>query len=51
MSEPLLATKGLAKSFGSLRVTDDVSLQIDDGTLHALIGPNGAGKTTLIHQL
>ena len=47
----LLAVEHLSKSFGSLRVSDDVTLDVQGGELHALIGPNGAGKTTLIHQL
>ena len=51
MSTPLLAVDSLRKSFGTLVVSDDVSLTIEPGELHALIGPNGAGKTTLIHQL
>ena len=51
MSTPLLAVDSLRKSFGTLVVSDDVSLTIERGELHALIGPNGAGKTTLIHQL
>jgi branched-chain amino acid transport system ATP-binding protein len=46
-----LETKGLAKQFGGLRVTRDLSLKIEQGARHALIGPNGAGKTTVINLL
>ena len=46
-----LRIEHLRKSYGALKVTDDVSLDIADNELHAIIGPNGAGKTTLIHQL
>jgi branched-chain amino acid transport system ATP-binding protein len=46
-----LRTQSLTKRFGGLLVTDDVSLDIHPGELHAIIGPNGAGKTTLINQL
>ena len=49
--QPLLKTQGLVKRFGGLLATDDVSLQLLPGEVHALIGPNGAGKTTLIGQL
>ncbi|WP_436636948.1 ABC transporter ATP-binding protein [Microbaculum sp. FT89] len=51
MTEPLLRVEGLAKSFGALRATDDLSLEVAEGEIHALIGPNGAGKTTLVSQL
>jgi branched-chain amino acid transport system ATP-binding protein len=51
MAEPLLQLQGLRKKFGSLIVTDDVTLEIMPGELHAIIGPNGAGKTTLINQI
>jgi len=51
MAEPLLATERLVKRFGGLTATDDLSLAIRPGELHAVIGPNGAGKTTLIAQL
>lgn len=48
---PLLEVQGLAKRFGGLVATDDLSLEVGTGELHAIIGPNGAGKTTLIAQL
>lgn len=48
---PLLKVDGLVRSFGALRVTDNVSLSVADRELHAIIGPNGAGKTTLINQI
>ncbi len=51
MPEPLLQLQDLRKRFGGLKVTDDVSLSVGPGEIHALIGPNGAGKTTLIHQI
>lgn len=41
----------LNRSFGSLIVTDDVSLAIGAGERHVIIGPNGAGKTSLINQI
>ncbi len=51
MAEPLLELRKLRKTYGALVVTDDVSLSVQPGELHAIIGPNGAGKTTLIHQI
>ncbi|UPY35454.1 ABC transporter ATP-binding protein [Sediminicoccus sp. KRV36] len=51
MAETLLELRHLRKRFGGLTVTDDVSLDLRRGEIHALIGPNGAGKTTLIHQI
>jgi branched-chain amino acid transport system ATP-binding protein len=51
VAEPVLRLDKLRKSFGALVATDDLSLDVMPGELHAIIGPNGAGKTTLIHQI
>jgi branched-chain amino acid transport system ATP-binding protein len=51
MSAPVFSLQQLSKSFGGLVVTDEVTLDIMPGELHAVIGPNGAGKTTLINQI
>jgi branched-chain amino acid transport system ATP-binding protein len=51
VGEAILSLQGLRKNFGGLCVTDDVSLDVHQGEIHAVIGPNGAGKTTLIHQI
>ena len=51
MSEPLLQVGNLTKRFGGIVASDDLSLTVAVGELHAVIGPNGAGKTTLIAQL
>ena len=46
---PLLQVEHLAKNFGGLAVTRDVSLSLAPGERVALIGPNGAGKTTFVN--
>src|SRR3954470_24408785 len=51
MPDALLAIERLTKRFGGVTASDDVSLTVTEGELHAIIGPNGAGKTTLIGQL
>jgi branched-chain amino acid transport system ATP-binding protein len=51
MTDILLATKNLRKSFGALVATDGVDFDVREGETHAVIGPNGAGKTTFIKQL
>jgi branched-chain amino acid transport system ATP-binding protein len=51
VSLPALEARGLARHFGALVATDDVSFAIQPGARQALIGPNGAGKTTLINLL
>jgi len=48
---PLLRVRGLSKSFGALRVSRELDLDIFPGERLALIGPNGAGKTTFVNLL
>src|SRR5882724_10736339 len=47
----MLEVRGLTKSFGALRASDGIDLDVREGETHAIIGPNGAGKTTFIGQL
>ena len=51
MAEILLRVENLVRRFGGILATDNLSLDVARGELHAIIGPNGAGKTTLISQL
>jgi branched-chain amino acid transport system ATP-binding protein len=51
VADPLLRVENLVRRFGGILATDNLSLDVATGELHAIIGPNGAGKTTLISQL
>jgi len=48
---PLLALHSVGKSYGALKVTDDISLSVDEGQTLGILGPNGAGKTTLFNLI
>ena len=48
MSEPLLALRGVNKSFGHVHVLHDVDFDVHPGQVTALVGDNGAGKSTLV---
>lgn len=45
-SQPLLEVEGITVRFGGLTAVNNLSFQVQRGTIHALIGPNGAGKST-----
>ncbi|MCX5514410.1 ABC transporter ATP-binding protein [Kaistia algarum] len=47
----LLEATGLGKSYGALKVVDDVSIAVDAGDALGIIGPNGAGKSTLFNLI
>ena len=46
-----LSLRGLSRSFGSLRVLDDVDLEVAPGEVMAVLGPSGCGKTTMLRIL
>lgn len=48
---PLIEARGLAKSFGALRVLEGVDFAVHTGEALGIVGPNGAGKTTLLALL
>jgi len=45
---PYLRAQGVTKDFGSVRVLDDVSMDINSGDVVSIIGPSGAGKSTFL---
>lgn len=51
MTDPILEVREITKSFGGLKASNTISLDLRSGEIHALIGPNGAGKSTLIKQI
>lgn len=51
MMTKILSLSGVSKSFGALKVTDDVSFSVPKGQALGIIGPNGAGKSTLFNLI
>ncbi len=47
----IINVASLSKSYGKKRVLDEISFQIEEGSIVGLLGPNGCGKTTLIKIL
>ncbi|WP_315837467.1 branched-chain amino acid ABC transporter ATP-binding protein/permease [Bradyrhizobium prioriisuperbiae] len=50
-AKPILETRKLSKSFGSLVTAKEIDLEVRPFVLHSIIGPNGAGKTTFYNML
>jgi ABC-type branched-subunit amino acid transport system ATPase component/ABC-type branched-subunit amino acid transport system permease subunit len=48
---PILAVRGLSKSFGGLKAVQNVGFEVSRGSILGIIGPNGAGKTTAFNLL
>ncbi len=51
MTEHLIQTTGLVKTFGPTRALDGLDLTVDRGEVHGFLGPNGSGKSTTIRIL
>jgi ABC-type branched-subunit amino acid transport system ATPase component len=47
----LLRLDKVQRHFGGVHAVDEVSLEVEQGSIHGLIGPNGAGKTTLVNVI
>ncbi|MDG5785907.1 ABC transporter ATP-binding protein [Evansella sp. AB-P1] len=47
----MVVVKGVSKKYGNKNVVEDVSVEIEKGTITSFIGPNGAGKSTLISMI
>src|SRR5579863_2798676 len=47
----MIETEGLTKDFGEFRAVDNITLNVEAGSVVAMLGPNGAGKTTTVRML
>lgn len=48
---PIITVDRLVKKFGNITAVDDISFEVEEGTIFGFLGPNGAGKTTTINIL
>ena len=48
---PAIETRDLCKRFGDVKANDNVSLVVEQGSVHGIVGENGAGKSTLLKML
>jgi ABC-2 type transport system ATP-binding protein len=48
---PVIEVRGLTKRFGQVLAVDQMSFEVERGTVTGFLGPNGAGKTTTLRML
>ena len=48
---PILSVQDVTVQFGCLKANDNISFDVQAGSIFAVIGPNGAGKTTLFNVI
>jgi len=51
IQESIIEVKNLSKAFKNLKAVDNISFDVEEGTVFAFLGPNGAGKSTTIKML
>jgi ABC-2 type transport system ATP-binding protein len=47
----VIEVQDLVKSYGGVRVVDDLSFSVEEGEIYGIVGPNGAGKTTTVESI
>jgi ABC-type multidrug transport system, ATPase component len=48
---PIISVKNFTKSYGDFKAVDNISFEVEEGSVFAFLGPNGAGKSTTINTL
>ncbi|MCL2562910.1 MAG: ABC transporter ATP-binding protein [Oscillospiraceae bacterium] len=48
---PIIEVQNFTKRYGKFTAVDDISFQVEEGSIFAFLGPNGAGKSTTINTL
>lgn len=51
MTSPIIEVKDFVKNYGKFTAVDNISFEVEEGSIFAFLGPNGAGKSTTINTL